>query len=343
MNPLPRLFALALLIVLVALAVLLAAPALPGNRPVPTAPATISSQASVGAARLAAFSQRLSLPFALTALVLATALVATLALRPPRATDSRAPFHVTRTEVGALAKLAESTVAQSRELAHERDGRQRAEADALLKQQLLNRSLEEKIRLGRDLHDGIIQSLYAAGLTLESARAVARADPDEADRRLERCRESLNQGIRDVRTYIAGLTPDHVRNSTFTQALHALTEELGADRPVDFELRVDESAVPRLSAEQIAEMLQISREAISNSVRHGDASHIMVRLQPGENALCLLVQDNGRGFDPASRTRSGNGLGNMQARARQLGADLRIESQPGAGTRIVFTLPLQPG
>src|SRR5205085_3463634 len=133
------------------------------------------------------------------------------------------------TEMTALARLAETSVAQSEELSRERDVRRRAEEDAQLKQQLLAQSVDEKIRLGRDLHDGIIQSLYAVGLTLETVRALVKNNPAEADQRLERCRENLNGIIREVRTYITGLTPDTVRRATFTQALDTLFRELASD------------------------------------------------------------------------------------------------------------------
>jgi signal transduction histidine kinase len=355
MNPLPRLLGFGLILVLASLVALLTVPELTrpsfskaGSPPAMAAPhppsaaaaASVPPSASRRPLQLTAVAHRLAFPLSLLALVLAVALFASLFVRLPRLGDSRPPFAVTRTEVGALAKLAETSNAQSAALAHERDVRQRAEADALLNQQLLNRSLEEKIRLGRDLHDGIIQSLYAAGLTIESARALYATDPAEADRRLARCRENLNQSIRDVRAYIVGLAPANVRQMSFAQALQSLVDELGAGRDVQFDLRIDDSATTQLSPEQSTETLQIAREAISNSLRHGGASRIEVRLHPGDGAICLLVRDDGRGFDPARRDSRGHGVGNMTARAEHLGGDLRFESAPGQGTRVVFTLPL---
>lgn len=342
MNPLPRLLAFGLLVILAALSAMLAGPALRSLGIVPAAPPALEASVAPPAPvhRLVGLSQRVAFPVALTGFVIAAALVTCLALRSNRPTEPVPATHAARAEIGVLARLAETSVAQGQELAHERDSRQRAEADALLKQQMLNRSLEEKIRLGRDLHDGIIQSLYAAGLTIEAARAVAKKDPTDADRRLGECRENLNQTIRDVRTYIAGLAPENLRQSGFTQAVHALVEELGADRDVQFELRIDDNATARLSPEQSAEALQIARESVSNSLRHGGATQVTIRLHCGTGEACLLVQDNGRGFDPASRHGTGHGLVNMQARAHGLGGNVRLESAPGTGTRVVLTLPL---
>ncbi len=332
MNPLPRVLGLALLLVLIALSTLLFATRSSVRSSREPAPATASS------ARLADFSQRLTLPLALTAVVLTAGLLASLAVRRPRSSDSRAPFDITRTEVGALAKLAESSVAQSRELARERDVRQRAEADALLTQQLLNRSLQEKIRLGRDLHDGIIQSLYAAGLTLESARPLVTADPTEAEARIARTRENLNRCIRDIRAHIAGLSPENLTSADFAPALRAIADELAATREIDFDHQIDEAAVRLLSPAQSIEFLQIAREALSNALRHGAASKISIHLSATSSNLQLTIHDNGSGFNP-SAPRTGHGLANMQARAIQLGATLHLESSPTTGTRLTLSLP----
>ena len=86
--------------------------------------------------------------------------------------------------------------------------------------------MQDKIRLGHDLHDGIIQSLYAAGLTLESTRALLASNPAEADRRLEQCRDALNGTIREVRAYITGLAPQNLSSATFRRTLHELLTPL---------------------------------------------------------------------------------------------------------------------
>jgi signal transduction histidine kinase len=237
-------------------------------------------------------------------------------------------------------QLAKTSVARGEELVRERDERQRTEQDLQFNRQLLSQALEEKIRLGHDLHDGIIQSLYAAGLTLEAARALISTAPAEADRRLEQTREAINATIRDVRGYISGLTPERLLRSGFKQALASLTDELCAGRDVSCDLRIDDDAAALLTLEQTREVVQIAREAVSNSLRHGDAKTISLRLHMGDQAVCLLVQDNGAGYDSSQRRPGGHGLGNMEARAERLGGSLRVESQPGVGTRIVLTLPV---
>jgi signal transduction histidine kinase len=346
MNPLPRFLALALFVVLAVLVALLAAPAWRGTV---TEPAT-RSQAAVEApgapssaprlARAAAMLPRLRFAFALIGVALAAGLVFSLSFRAARLGESRSPFADTRNEIGTLARLAESSVAQGAELTRERVVRRRAQEDAQMKEHLLSQSLDEKIRLGRDLHDGIIQSLYAVGLTLESLRALMKSDPAAAERRLEETRAALNGTIRDVRAYITGLAPENLKRASFGHALQSLLGELRAGRKVEFDIKVDEEATTLLSPDQTVEALQIAREAVSNALRHGDASVVTVRVHKGDGEVGLLVQDNGHGFDATTGREGGHGLGNMHARAESIGARLRLTSQAQEGTRVVLTLPV---
>ncbi len=341
MNPLPRFLGLALFVVLAALTTLLTVPVWRSAFAEVSPSATgVPASGPPRAARATALSQRLALALALAGSVVSSILVISLARRSTRTGETKIPFASARQEIDALAKLAESSVAQGAELTRERDVRRRAEEDADLKERLLAESVAGKIRLGHDLHDGIIQSLYAVGLTLESVRALAKSDPAEADRRLEQSRAALNNTIRDVRTYISGLAPENLRRGGFAQALDDLVAELGAGRNARFDVKVDDLATALLTPEQAVEALHISREAVSNALRHGGASLITVRVHQGDHEICLLVQDNGTGFDSTVRRDGGHGLGNMHARAERLGATVRFTSQPGEGTRVIVTLPL---
>jgi signal transduction histidine kinase len=245
-------------------------------------------------------------------------------------------------EAKNLSRLAEASAEQGTALILERDERRRAEEDSQFKQTLLGQAREEKVQLGRDLHDGIIQSLYAAGLTLESARELVRRDPAEAERRLASTLAALNTVIRDVRDYIHGLAPERLQRAGFGQALQILTDGLRAGRDTKFDIQVDDDAAALLSTGQFTDVLQIAHEAISNGLRHGHADLVTVRLHRGESETCLLVQDNGAGFDPAAHAHAGHGMNNMEARAARLGAGLRVSSSPGTGTRVVVNIPILP-
>ncbi|MGC4071674.1 MAG: sensor histidine kinase [Nibricoccus sp.] len=244
----------------------------------------------------------------------------------------------TQAEMRSLTHLARVSARQGTELERERNERLRAEEDAHFQQTLLNRALEEKIRLGHDLHDGIIQSLYAAGLTVEAAKNLIERDPAEAYRQLDAGVKTINTTIREVRGYIAGLSPESLHHQSFAESIRSLTQTLDAGRAATYDLRIDETASGLLNEEQIMHLLQISREAISNGLRHGGATQITVRLHQSAGELCLFVQDNGRGFSPETASGGGNGLVNMRARAERLGAKLQFSSSPGAGTKLIVTM-----
>jgi signal transduction histidine kinase len=289
---------------------------------------------------MAAIVPRLAFAIALVGVVLAGALMFSMSFRGGRQGESATPFASVRNEIGTLARLAESSVAQGQELSRERGVRRRAEEDAQMKQHLLSQSLDEQIHLGRDLHDGIIQSLYAVGLTLETLRAQFKTNPDAAERRLEETRAALNATIRDARTYITGLAPENLKRASFGQALRSVLGELRAGREVEFAIEIDDEATALLTSEQTVEALQIAREAVSNALRHGAATVVTVRVHKGDREIGLLVQDNGAGFDPSTGREGGHGLGNMRARAERIGARLKLTSQPREGTRLLLTLPV---
>ncbi len=262
--------------------------------------------------------------------------------RPAGSGGSRAPWAMVRSEMNSMEQIAKTSVDRGTQLAAERDNRERIEENLNLTQQLQAQVLDEKIRLGRDLHDDVIQSLYAVGLMLEAARVTLETDPDTADQQIQQCLERLNASIRDVRGYIKGLSPETLRQTNFQAALKTLAAELEAGRRVEWEQIIDEEAAGVLSADQTTEALQITREAISNALRHGGANKITVRLHRNDSEVGLLISDNGQGFHPESTASEGHGLTNMQGRASQIGATLRIDSSAETGTRIVVTFPVSP-
>jgi signal transduction histidine kinase len=242
-------------------------------------------------------------------------------------------------EIDSLTHLAKMSASQLAELERERGERLRADEDIHYQQVLLNRALEEKILLGRELHDGIIQSLYATGLTLEAAKKHLASSPSEAASQLDSGLKALNATIREIRSYINGLAPERIQQQNFASTVQSLAQSLGSGRDATFEYRIDDSASAKLSEERRTQLLQIVREAISNGLRHGSATHIAIRLHENNGELGLLVQDNGIGFDPVQAQR-GHGLDNIKARAERINAGLKITSAPGEGTRLVITLPL---
>lgn len=205
-------------------------------------------------------------------------------------------------------------------------------------EQQLRRSMEEREQIGRDLHDDIIQSIYAVGLNLEDCRRVIRQSPEKADGRIGSAINALNGTIQSVRGFLSGLEPKVLNGREFRTALKSLALTSG-EGPTQFQIDVDPSAANRLSSTQATQLLHIAKEAMSNSLRHARASSVNVSLQPVGLGVRLEIRDDGIGFAPENTEGRGHGLRNMTARARDIGAELQIISARDQGCRILTTVP----
>lgn len=200
--------------------------------------------------------------------------------------------------------------------------------------------VDERERISKDLHDGIIQSIYAVGLSLEDVPELMEEDPSEVVRRVERAIDSLHLTIRDIRNFIFGLRPELLSGTTFLVGVAAIVEEFRYDSMFEVELQVEELDVDP-SAEATAQLLGILNEALSNIARHSAASRAVVVVAAEPEAIRLSVTDDGRGFDPAVAASLGHqGLLNMRSRAADIGATMEIDSGAG-GTIVRIVLPLR--
>jgi PAS domain S-box-containing protein len=201
----------------------------------------------------------------------------------------------------------------------------------------------ERDRIAMELHDGVIQSLYAVGLGLETVAQVIESDPSLALTRLAQARESVNEVIREIRNYIFGLRPDTFETRGLEAGLLALAQELKVNALIDLELDLSENVASAFSPEQAQEIFQIAREGLANVMRHASATRASLSLQLHGGQWVLVIRDNGIGFDPATMSTTGFGLSNMRERARRLGGKLSITSAPGQGTEIRVSLPAGGG
>jgi signal transduction histidine kinase len=200
--------------------------------------------------------------------------------------------------------------------------------------------VEERERIGRDLHDGIIQSIYAVGLSLEDVPDLMADEPDEARARVERAIDSLDQSIRDIRNFIFGLRPELLEQAGLVGGLAALADEFRVNSMVDVDLEMADAQDSDLPPELIGQLLSIAREALSNIARHSKATRGSVRVETVDDIVRLIISDNGVGFDPAKPRGVGHqGMVNMRARASSVGGRLDVQSEPGAGTRIIVEVP----
>lgn len=197
--------------------------------------------------------------------------------------------------------------------------------------------LRERERIARDLHDGIIQDIYGATLQLED---VAEDVIDAAAQgRLLAIAEQLRAVIGDVRTYIQGLRARELQGRLLAEGIAELVRDAGARGELQAELRV-EGTLYRVPDEQANTVLQIAREALSNAIKHAQATSVRARLSYEREGVTLSIADNGRGFDPAAGSSQGHfGLQNLRSRAEEIGGCLAVISAPGAGATITAFIP----
>lgn len=204
----------------------------------------------------------------------------------------------------------------------------------------LRAAIEERERISQDLHDGILQSLYAVGLGLEACKPLmTQRHYKKAVATMGEAIGQLNHVMREIRNFIAGLESQVLQGSTFPAALQEMVHTLGATHSLRCAVDLDEAVASHISTEQALHLLNIVREALSNSLRHARATKATVSLKPLSRSLRLSISDNGIGFDPASISGVGHGLTNMAARARKVGGRFTIRAAPRKGTRIIIDLP----
>lgn len=224
-----------------------------------------------------------------------------------------------------------------------------AQAGAAIENALLSDRLrdlavqQERDRISRDLHDGIIQSLFSIGMTLESATALVDKAPDRARERISGAVDRIDDAIRELRNTIFHLRP----NTAALLGLRAGIIELAREHEVNALLRpqldLDRALDAAVDDGLVPDVLQVVREALSNVARHAAAGHVTVRArvfhQDSGAQLVVEVVDDGRGFVPEGPS-VGRGLENVQERAIVLGGTIAIDSTPGEGTRLVLAVPL---
>ncbi len=201
--------------------------------------------------------------------------------------------------------------------------------------------VEERTRIGMDLHDGIIQSIFAVGLTLESTKLSMHNNPDDADYLLGHAIEGLNATIRDIRNFILDLRP-HRFQGNLEQGLGRLVREFQANTMVAVSLSAQQEALTALSASVARSLFLTTQEALANIARHAKASQAFVTIEQQDDHIVLRISDDGQGFDMAAKNYSiGHGLANMRARAKDLNGTFKIESAPGKGTTVKLVYPIR--
>lgn len=196
----------------------------------------------------------------------------------------------------------------------------------------------ERVRIGMDLHDGVVQELYALGLKVEDAAELAKAQPEQAAAEMREAQGVLREVIGEIRGFVYDLR-DGDRSVDLRPALEKVVEEFpSGGTAIDLEA-IDDVRLPAAAA---ANVLYIVREAVANALRHAEASRVTIRAAAEEDSLALTVEDDGRGFDPKVESH-GLGMHDMRERAGWSHGELTVRSVRGRGTLVRVAIPLELG
>jgi len=200
---------------------------------------------------------------------------------------------------------------------------------------------EERERIGMDLHDGIIQSLYGIGLSLENARLGYMNKKSIAIEEIENSKKALDDAIADIRAYILDLRPRQLRHSNLLEGMRSLIREFRANTMIEVDLSGSSEDVEGLAKPQLDALYHIFQESLSNTAKHAKATHVSVRLWRLDERVFLRIKDDGVGFEESkqNRKRVGHGLTNMQARAEGVGGGLEVVSIRRQGTTLTAWMP----
>lgn len=205
--------------------------------------------------------------------------------------------------------------------------------------QRLHRLGEERAQLYYDLHASLLQSLSAVSMGLETSKLLLIQAPDRAPKQLDQALSHLHRVIQETRDFISRLEPRAASHDSLVQSLQLLVQRNDSWPCPPFLIDVDPVAAGRLSVEQEIHLLAFAREAVSNVVRHAQASSGTIRFGLENGTAWLEIQDDGIGFMSAETWNNSPGLMNMTTHAKKLQGRLTIESAPGKGTTVLVTIP----
>lgn len=200
---------------------------------------------------------------------------------------------------------------------------------------------EERERIGMDLHDGIVQSIYAVGLALDYARISLDDDVKAARQKLNESIQGLNDVIKDIRAYVLDLRPRQLRGGeTLSHGIQCLLDEFRSNTNVKAVLATAKNGVNRLPREHALTLFHVCQESLANVAKHAQAEKVEVQLWHSDGRVLLKVADDGRGFDTDQiDCVIGHGLSNMQRRVHKVGGDVEISSALDEGTTILAWVP----
>lgn len=205
-------------------------------------------------------------------------------------------------------------------------------------EELLEKALrDERNRLARDLHDSVSQQLFAISMMMSAVNEGAPPDMP-LKKQLGQVETMAVQAQGEMRALLLHLRPAQLEGKRLDEGIQELLTELSLKQSLEISWRLDEVHLPKGVEDHLFRILQ---EALSNTLRHGKAQRLEVRLRLIESFAILRIIDDGVGFDPATRKAGSYGLGSMEERALEIGGTMKIVSLPGKGTQIEVKVPVE--
>ncbi|MDQ7025820.1 MAG: GAF domain-containing sensor histidine kinase [Anaerolineae bacterium] len=198
--------------------------------------------------------------------------------------------------------------------------------------------LEERERIGMELHDGVIQSLYGIGIQVDIMRKQGASVPTG---KLNLVVDSLNDVIEDIRRFITNLRQHDSDQLTIRECLNFIKERLHPPQTILFDIDAPDTPPPFTPA-VFESICLIANEAVSNAIRHANAKQVHIHAEVVSSNFLITISDDGQGFNPENaNNQTGLGLRNMQQRARLYGGEVTIESEENKGTRLTIKIPIR--
>jgi signal transduction histidine kinase len=222
--------------------------------------------------------------------------------------------------------------------------RQRSAADLVVaKRREVERAVEQRQRIARDLHDSVSQSLFSMTLHARTAqRVLAESDSALADRvggELEEVETLSRSALAEMRALIFELRPGGLAEEGLVAGLTKHAAAVSAREALAIAVHGPAERLP-VSPDCEEHLYRIGQEALANVIKHAEAEHAHVTVTSDGDLVVLEVRDDGRGFDPTADFVGHLGLESMRSRAAEIAADIRVDSHPGQGTLVAVELPV---
>ncbi|MCD5324977.1 MULTISPECIES: sensor histidine kinase [Pontibacillus] len=200
-------------------------------------------------------------------------------------------------------------------------------------------TIEERQRLARDLHDAVSQQLFALTMMAQATERLFDKDPDRAKTQLEEITSMALQAQTEMRALLLHLRPVHLSGEPLHEGIQTLIHELEEKCQMDFSVDLDDTV--HLSDGTEEHLFRIVQEALSNILRHAEATAVQLSLTSISDQVFLHISDNGKGFHVNQDKKTSYGLKTMQERTDEIGGTLTLRSKPGEGTYIDIRIPNQ--